>query len=49
MAKEQCPLFSARQDGRWRTFRCRSPDPCPRIGCPANPRYQEPDPDDVSG
>lgn len=42
-----CPHLSRGKEGRWLTLACRSPGPCPDQACPANPRFQEPDPDDA--
>ncbi len=47
MATKTCPHFSTRKEGRWQKYSCRSPGPCPDTACPANPCYQEPDPDGV--
>ncbi|MDH7511200.1 MAG: hypothetical protein QHH04_09205 [Methanolinea sp.] len=43
----RCPHLSARTDGKWLTYVCRSPGPCPDQACQANPCFQEPDPDDT--
>lgn len=45
MATKKCPHLATGKDGRWLKFFCHSPAPCPENGCPANPCYQEPDPD----
>jgi len=45
MAARPCPHLITGKNGRWLTFGCRSMDPCPNLACPANPCYQEPDPD----
>jgi len=45
MAKKKCPHFSARKDGRWMQYSCRSTAPCPDTACQANPCFEEADPD----
>lgn len=34
-----CPHLSRGKEGRWLTFACRSPGPCPGPGVPGQPPF----------